>query len=198
MYHENRKYCFSRSFLRKYVIKWVDVHPSVKNSVYSISIITWPTEWKLCRMILDIGAHSRSVPGFAISLQRALLGRGSWNLQFLTLLLLRGRLSWNCSMILDNCAHVAQSLISRFPPRGCCRSAPLEIFESNVRIKRITANSSIMHFRATTGVQNDFVRNPDPVGGCSHPQRVDIRHWATSLYDVPLDGSLDYLSDVAL
>ena len=41
---------------------------------FSISFLTWPTELKLCRMILDIGAQARSVPGFAISSQGALRG----------------------------------------------------------------------------------------------------------------------------
>ena len=52
------------------------VRPSVSNFVFSISfLITWPTKLKLRRVILDIGAQSRSVPDFAVSSQRALWGR---------------------------------------------------------------------------------------------------------------------------
>ena len=32
-----------------------------------MSVITWPTRLKLCRIIQHVGAHSRSVPEFAIS-----------------------------------------------------------------------------------------------------------------------------------
>ena len=49
-----------------------DVRPSVRllTVLFSSisSFITWPTKLKLCRVILDIGAHSRSVPDFAILL----------------------------------------------------------------------------------------------------------------------------------
>ena len=44
----------------------------LKSSISISSLITWPNELKLCRVILDIGAHSRSVPDFAISFQGAL------------------------------------------------------------------------------------------------------------------------------
>ena len=61
-------------------MKWVgcpsvrpSFHPSVKNSAFSISsLITWPTKLKLCKMLRDIGAHSRSVPDFATTTHGAL------------------------------------------------------------------------------------------------------------------------------
>ena len=45
----------------------------LKSSI-SISFITWPTRLKPCRVILDIGAHSRSVLDFATSSKGALEG----------------------------------------------------------------------------------------------------------------------------
>ena len=44
----------------------------LKSSISIFSLITWPTKLKLRRMILGVGAHSRSVPDFVISSQRAL------------------------------------------------------------------------------------------------------------------------------
>ena len=53
----------------------LSVLPPVNNSVFSLSsLITWPTNLKLCRVILDIGTQSRSVPDFAIFPQGALWG----------------------------------------------------------------------------------------------------------------------------
>ena len=41
----------------------------LKSSISISFLITWPTKLKLCRIILDVGAHSRSVPDIAISSQ---------------------------------------------------------------------------------------------------------------------------------
>ena len=81
--------------------------PSVNNSVFSISfLITWPTKLKLRRVILDIGAQSRSVPDFAISSQEAL-----WGARFLkSSIFISSFIAWptklkHCRVILDIGAH---------------------------------------------------------------------------------------------
>ena len=43
----------------------------LKSSISISSLITWPTKLKLYRMLLDVGAHSRSVPDFSIPSQGA-------------------------------------------------------------------------------------------------------------------------------
>ena len=61
------------------------VHLSVRPSIRPLtilfftisSLITWPTKLEVGRLILDIGAHSRSVPDFVISSQEALCERVS-------------------------------------------------------------------------------------------------------------------------
>ena len=42
----------------------------LKSSISISSLITLPTELKLCRLIIDVSAHSRSVPDSAISSRR--------------------------------------------------------------------------------------------------------------------------------
>ena len=65
-----------RSSLPDDLIKWVlpsvrpSVHPSVNNSVFLFPPY-YMAKLKLCRVILDISAHNRSVPDFAISTQVA-------------------------------------------------------------------------------------------------------------------------------
>ena len=54
------------------------------NSVFSIFfLITWPTELKLCRIILDIGTHSGSVSDFAISSRGARFLESSISISYL-------------------------------------------------------------------------------------------------------------------
>ena len=78
VYLSVRHFCVSRSSLRHDLIKWVECPSVCWQLFFSISsLITWPTKLKLCRVLLDIVAHSRSVPHFAISSQGARLLKSS-------------------------------------------------------------------------------------------------------------------------
>ena len=82
-------------------------------------VITWPTELKIYRMILDIDAHSRSVPDFAISAQGALWGRASCNLQIDSQPTVLMRSSWNLvGWYLSSYHTLLRSRIFYFLPRG--------------------------------------------------------------------------------
>ena len=87
-------------------------------SISACSLITWPIELKLRRMILDIGARSHSVGDFEIAFHGARLSKPSISIIYNSIITWPTELEF-CRLILAVSAH------SHFSA-----GAPLEIFKS--------------------------------------------------------------------
>ena len=81
-------------------------------------LITWPTALKLCIMILNISAHSRSVPDFAVSVRGAVWARLlKFSNRFTAFISVAIELKLR-RMILDISPHKRLASVFRLPPDG--------------------------------------------------------------------------------